>query len=59
VTQLLFTFRIDPKFMKFITEKKTNSDIEYDLYFDCEKFDEIYGKKFEIPRNMRIVRHSK
>jgi hypothetical protein len=50
----LFTFKINPTFMKLITEKKLINGVEYNVFFDCKKFEKNYGKKFEIPKNMRI-----
>jgi hypothetical protein len=51
----LFTFRIDPHFKELISEKQTINGIEYNVLFDCEKFETNFGKKFEIPKNMRII----
>jgi hypothetical protein len=51
----LFTFKMHPTFMKFITEKKLINGVKYNVFFDCKKFEENYGKKFEIPKNMRIT----
>jgi hypothetical protein len=51
----LFTFRIDPHFKEFISEKQTINGIECNVLFDCEKFEKNFGKKFEIPKNMRII----
>jgi hypothetical protein len=55
----LFTFKIDQKLMQFITEKQTINGIEHNVLFDCEKFETNFGQKFEIPKNMRIIEHSK
>ncbi len=54
-TKQLFTLRINRNYIDFITEKKTINGIEYNVFFDCEKFDKNYGKKFDIPKNMRII----
>jgi hypothetical protein len=51
-TKQLFTLKIDEDFVKLITEKKRINGVKYNVFFDCEKFE----KKFEIPKNMRIIR---
>jgi hypothetical protein len=40
---------------ELISEKQIINGIEYNVFFDCEKFEKSYGKKFEIPKNMRII----
>jgi hypothetical protein len=50
----LFTFKINPTFMKLIIETKLINGVKYNVFFDCKKFEKNYGKKFEIPKNMRI-----
>jgi hypothetical protein len=53
--KLLCTLWIHEIYFNLITEKKTINGFEYNVFFDCEKFDKNYGKKFDIPKNMRII----
>ncbi len=46
---------IDHFDFNLITEKKIINGFEYNVFFDCEKFETNFGKKFEIPKNMRII----
>jgi hypothetical protein len=50
---------MDENFLDLITEKQTINGIEFKVLFDCEKFEKIYGKKYEIPKNMLIIRYLK
>ncbi len=53
----LFTLKITTEeLFELISEKKTINVIEYNVYFNCEKVEEKFAKKFEIPKNMRIIR---
>jgi hypothetical protein len=54
--KLLFTLRINAIFVNLISEKKTINGVKYMVFLDCEKFEESFGTKFEIPKNMRIIR---
>jgi hypothetical protein len=42
-TKQLFTLRINRNYIDLITEKKTINGIEYNVFFDCEKFEKNYG----------------
>jgi hypothetical protein len=50
-TKQLFTFKLNDKLKELISEKQIINGIEYNVFFDCEKFEKNYGKKFEIPKN--------
>jgi hypothetical protein len=54
-TKLLCNLWIDDFDFNLITEKKIINGFEYNVFFDCEKFETNFGKKFEIPKNMRII----
>jgi hypothetical protein len=52
----LFTLKINDDFIEFISEKKSINGIEYNVFFDCKKFEKNYGKKFKISKNLQIIR---
>jgi hypothetical protein len=56
-TKQLFTLEINENYVNLIIDKKLINGIEYNVFFDCEKFDKKFGIKFEIPKNMRIIRY--
>jgi hypothetical protein len=58
-TKQLFTLEINSIFMEFITQKQIINGVQFNVFFDCEKFEEKIGKRFEIPKNMRIIRYKK
>jgi hypothetical protein len=55
-TKQLFTLKINDDFIEFISEKKSINGIEYNVFFDCKTFEKNYGKKFKIPKNLKIIR---
>ncbi len=56
-TTKLFTLEINENYVNLIIEKKLINGIEYNVFFDCEKFEKKFGIKSEIPKNMRIIRY--
>jgi hypothetical protein len=56
-TKQLFTLEINSRLMEFITEKQIINGVQFNVIFDCEKFEQKIGKRFEIPKNMRIIRY--
>jgi hypothetical protein len=58
-TKQFFTLKTNEDFVDLITGKKIINGVKYKVFFNCEKFEEKYGKKFEIPKNMRIIRFLK
>jgi hypothetical protein len=55
-TNQLFTLKISYDFIEFISEKKFINGIEYNVFFDCKKFEENFVKKFKISKNLQIIR---
>jgi len=56
-TKQLFTLKINENYMNLIIDKKLINGIEYNVFFDCGKFQKNLGIKFEIPKNMRIIQY--